>query len=93
MNASANSEKLEYVPGNDGMQPGEKARGRVATLLEYRAGDGPLIQIHPDYSLELERAQQSMVVSWKEDGQPMNASIPVVELDVLLDNGRIMIER
>ncbi len=93
MNASASTEKLEYVPGNDGMRPGDKARGRVASLLEYRAGDGPLIQIHPDYSLELERAQQSMVLSWKEDGQPMNASIPVVELDVLLDAGQVIIER
>ena len=93
MNADAIGKKLEYVPGRDGLQPGEKARGRVASLLEYRAGDGPLIQIHPVYSLELERAPQSMVVSWKEDGQPMNASIPVVELDVFLDRGQILIER
>ncbi len=93
MNASIGNEKLEYVPGKDGMQPGDKARGRVASLLEYRAGDGPLIQIHPDYSLALERAPQSMVVSWKEDGQPMNASIPVVELDVLLDRGQVIIDR
>lgn len=93
MNASTGSEKLDYVPGKDGMQPGEQARGRVASLLEYRAGDGPLIQIHPDYRLRLERAQQSMVLSWKEDGQPMNASIPVVELDVLLDRGQVVIER
>lgn len=93
MNANAIGNKLDYVPGRDGMQPGETARGRVATLLEYRAGDGPMIQIHPDYILELERAPQSMVVSWKEHGHPMNASIPVIELDVFLERGQILIER
>ena len=92
MNASTGSEKLDYVPGKDGMQPGEQASGRVASLLEYRAGDGPLIQIHPDYQLRLERAQQSMVLSWKEDGQPMNASIPVLSGDVILATCSVVIQ-
>ena len=93
MNASASTEQLDYVPGKDGMQPGDTARGRVASLLEYRAGDGPLIQIHPDYQLQLDRAPQSMVLTWQEDGQPMHASIPVVELDELLARGHVVIER
>lgn len=82
-----------YVPGKDGMQAGDTARGRVVTLLEFRAGDGPLIQIQPDYELKLERAPQSVVVSWEEDGQPMNAAIPVVEFNNFIDAGQIVIER
>ena len=93
MNASTGSEKLDYVPGKDGMQPGEQARGRVASLLEYRAGDGPLIQIHPDYKVALERAPQSVVLSWDEDGQPMNASIPVADFDRFVAAGQVVIER
>ncbi|MFT4195332.1 hypothetical protein [Ottowia sp.] len=93
MNASANPEKLDYVPGADGMQPGDKGRARVPSTLTFRAGDGPMIEIHPDYKLEIERSPQSMVLSWEEDGQPMNASIPVLEFDAYLADGRIVIER
>ena len=87
------SPKLDYVPGADGMQPGDKARGRVTKSLEYRAGDGPLILIHPDHDLHLERAPQSLVISWQEDGQPMNADIPVDEFDVLLATRHVVIKK
>ncbi|MDO5625513.1 MAG: hypothetical protein Q4G71_12600 [Pseudomonadota bacterium] len=86
-------EKIEYVPGEDGMTPGDTARARVPGRLEYRAGDGPTIVIEPDYQLELERAPQSLVVSWREDGHPMNAAIPVVEFNELLLTGKIEITR
>ena len=61
--------------------------------LEFRAGDGPMITIEPDYQLELERAPQSVVMSWQENGQPMNAAILVVEFDEYLDAGQIVIEK
>ena len=86
-------ETLAYTPGRDGLQLGETARGRVASLFEFRAGDGPLITIEPDYQLTLERAPQSLVMSWQEDGQPMNAAIPVVEFDEYLKTGKIVIQK
>ncbi|QTD44260.1 hypothetical protein [Ottowia testudinis] len=82
-----------FTPGLDGLQLGGNARGRVMSLIEFRAGDGPMIQIHPDYQLQLERAPQSVVVSWQEDGQPMNAAIPVVEFDQFVQAGQIVVER
>ena len=82
-----------FVSGSDGLNLGDAARGRVVTLLEFRAGDGPMIQIQPDALLKLERAPQSLVVSWEEDGQPMNAAIPVVEFDQFVDAGQIVVER
>ena len=84
---------LAFMPGHDGLQPGESARGRVTSVLEFRAGDGPMIQIQPDYQLSLERAPQSLVMSWQEDGQPMNAAIPVVEFDEYLKTGKIVIQK
>ena len=86
-------ETLAYTPGRDGLQLGETARGRVVSWFELRAGGGPLIQIEPDHKLELERAPQSIVVSWQEDGQPMNAAIPVVEFDQFINAGQIVVER
>ncbi len=83
---------LAFTPGRDGLQLGDRARARVVSLLEFRAGDGPMIQIQPDYKIDLERAPQSMVVSWQEDGQPMNAAIPVGEFDNFLKAGQIVIE-
>lgn len=52
-----------------------------------------MITIEPDYQLELERAPQSVVMSWQENGQPMNAAILVVEFDEYLDAGQIVIEK
>ena len=85
------TQKLDYTPGKDGMEPGQTAKGRAIHRIEFRAGDGPMIAIEPDYALELERAPQSMVISWQEDGQPMNAAIPVVEFNTFLDEGKIVI--
>jgi hypothetical protein len=74
------------------LQPGDKARARVVRKLEFRAGDGPMIQVYPDYQLELERAPQSVVLSWQEDGQPMNAAIPVLEFDNFVAAGQVVID-
>ena len=91
MNAAAIHGKLDHVPGQDGMRPGDKARAHATRPVEFRAGDGPLIRIQPDFQLALERAPQSMVLSWVEDGQPMNAAIPVVEFNAFLSSGQIVI--
>ena len=87
------SDTLAFMPGHDGLQLGDRARGRVLSQFEFRAGDGPMIRIQPDHQLQLERAPQSVVVSWHEDGQPMNAAIPVGEFDNFLTAGQIAIER
>ena len=93
MNETASHPDPAHQAGKDGMQPGDTARGRVTALVEFRAGDGPLIRIQPDHRLTLERAPQSVVVSWEEDGEPLNTSIPLAQFDALLDEGRIVIER
>ena len=82
-----------HAAGAAGLQPGDKALVRVIAKLEFRAGDGPMIQIHPDYKVALERAPQSVVLSWDEDGQPMNASIPVADFDRFVAAGQVVIER
>lgn len=92
MNAPTPEATPDYVAGADGLKPGDKGRARVPSVLSFRAGDGPTIEIHPDYKLEIERAPQSVVLSWEEDGQPMNAAIPVVEFDQYLTSGKIVIE-
>lgn len=71
----------DHPPNAAGDRPGDKALVRVVARMEFCAGDGSMVQIHPDYKVELERAPQSVVLSWDEDGQPMNASIPVAEFD------------
>ena len=82
-----------HVPGLDGLVPGQQARARVRGRLEFRAGDGPMITIEPDAQLELERAPQSMVMSWQEEGQPMNAAIPLVQFNEYIEAGLIAIDR
>ena len=93
MTSVTNPIELDYVPGQDGLQPGQTARAKAPGRLEFRAGDGPLITIEPDYQLTLERAPQSLVMSWQEDGQPMNAAIPVVEFDEYLKTGKIVLQK
>ena len=92
MNSVTNPIELDYVPGQDGLQPGQTARAKAPGRLEFRAGDGPLITIEPDYQLTLQRAPQSLVMSWQEDGQPMNAAIPVVQFNEYLETGLITID-
>ena len=91
--ASPAGADTDHVPGLDGLSAGQQARARVRGQLEFRAGDGPLITIAPDAQLELERAPQSMVMSWQEDGQPMNAALPLVQFNEYLDAGLILIDR
>ncbi|MDO5290161.1 MAG: hypothetical protein Q4F13_11085 [Pseudomonadota bacterium] len=85
--------KLDYVPGLDGLTPGQTARANVVGRLSFRAGDGPAITIEPDAQLELERAPHSMVVRWHQDGQPINAAIPVVEFNEFLQAGKIALSK
>jgi hypothetical protein len=91
--ASPEGVDTDHVPGLDGLIPGQQARARVRGRLEFRAGDGPMITIEPDAQLELERAPQSMVMSWQEEGQPMNAAIPLVQFNEYLEAGLIVIDR
>lgn len=85
------SPPIDWAEGRDGMRPGQKAQAHARARVEFRAGDGPLIAIEADHELALERAEQSMVISWQQDGQPMNAAIPVVEFNEYLDTGKIVI--
>ena len=85
--------EVDHVSGLDGLTPGQQASARVRGRLEFRAGDGPMITIEPDAQLALERAPQSIVMSWQEDGQPMNAAIPVVQFNEYLETGLITIDK
>lgn len=93
MNVTQRPAKLDYVPGEDGLNPGEQARAHVTAPLEYRVGDGPLLIIEADLELALERAPQSLVLRWAEGGHPMSAAIPVVEFNALLASGQIVIKK
>lgn len=81
----------DYVAGLDGLAPGETARARATGTQEFRAGDGPTIRIQPDAQLQLERAPASVVMSWQEEGQPMDAAIPVVVFNEYLQSGKVSI--
>lgn len=91
--SATTSPDTDNTKGQDGMKPGDRAAARTQALVEFRAGDGPLIAIEPEQDLQLERAEMSMVVSWKQDGQPMNTAIPLVEFNQFLETGKIEVRR
>ncbi|HPK32982.1 hypothetical protein [Ottowia sp.] len=92
MNSSNLSTTDNTRPTAAFMRPGDRAKARVTGGVEFRAGDGPMIRIEPDYALELERAEMSMVVSWQEEGHPMNAAVPLVQFEEFVADGRIVID-
>jgi hypothetical protein len=64
------------------------ANAQVNGVLEYRAGDGPLIQI-PVGPVEVTVAADSAVLSWGESGNAQTAAIPIAEYERYVRDGVI----
>jgi len=56
--------------------------------IEYRAGDGPLMEI-PAGEWEMEAAIDSVVVTWEVDGQPASAALAKADYDLYVSERKI----
>jgi len=59
-------------------------------LVEFRAGDGPQIRI-PEGVCQALVADDSVVLTWTEDGNPLTAAIPRIEFDRFVTEGQIVL--
>ncbi len=64
------------------------ANAQVVGVVEYRAGDGPLIRI-PEGPIEVTPADDSVVLSWGDAGTLQTTAIPKDEYDRFVDGGLI----
>ena len=63
---------------------------RIAGVVEFRAGDGPQIRI-PEGVCQALVADDSVVLTWTEDGNPLTAAIPRIEFDRFVTEGQIVL--
>jgi hypothetical protein len=63
---------------------------RIAAPVEFRAGDGPLLQI-PEGNCQIIVDGDAAVLTWTEDGQPLTAAIPKIEFDRFIESGAIVL--
>ena len=63
---------------------------RIAAPVEFRAGDGPLLQI-PEGNCQIIVDGDAAVLTWIEDGQPLTAAIPKIEFDRFIESGAIVL--
>lgn len=63
---------------------------RIASQVEFRAGDGPLLEI-PEGNCQVIIDGDSAVLTWTEDGQPLTAAIPRIEFDRFIESGAIVL--
>lgn len=64
------------------------ANANVTGEVEYRAGDGPLIQI-PKGPVEVNLSFDSAVISWGDGGNPQITAIPIAEYERYVREGKI----
>ncbi|VWX59308.1 conserved hypothetical protein [Burkholderiales bacterium 8X] len=64
------------------------ANAKVIRSIEYRAGDGPMVEI-PEGLLEVNLHDDSAVLSWDDGGSPQTAAIPLEEYERFVREGRI----
>ena len=64
------------------------ANAQVITSIEFRAGDGPLIEI-PAGPIEVQVGADSAVLSWGEGNSAQTAAIPLDEYERFEREGRI----
>ncbi|MDM0117000.1 hypothetical protein QTI66_33290 [Variovorax sp. J22R133] len=64
------------------------ANSRISGVVEYRAGDGPMLRI-PEGPCHIELAEDSAVLNWEEEGEPMNAAIPLGEYERFVEEGKV----
>jgi hypothetical protein len=65
---------------------------RIVGPVEFRAGDGPQLKI-PEGDCQAMMADDSVVLTWTEDGQSLTAAIPKIEFDRYLQSGAIVLGR
>jgi hypothetical protein len=63
---------------------------RIAAPVEFRAGDGPMLKI-PKGNCQVIMDDDSAVLTWAEDGQPLTAAIPKIEFDRFIESGAIVL--
>jgi len=64
------------------------ANARILGEVEYRAGDGPMLRIRPG-PCQIELAEDSAVIEWEEEGNALNAAIPLTDYHGHVEAGRI----
>jgi hypothetical protein len=65
---------------------------RIAGPVEFRAGDGPQLKI-PEGNCQILMADDSVVLTWTENGQSLTAAIPKIEFDRYIEDGAIVLGR
>ncbi|MBU1360417.1 MAG: hypothetical protein KKC79_00050 [Gammaproteobacteria bacterium] len=65
-----------------------KSDARVIGDVEYRAGDGPLVQI-PKGVITVEETADSAVISWDDDGNVQTTAIPREDYERYVSEGAI----
>ena len=56
--------------------------------VEFRAGDGPMMAV-PDGKVEIEIAEDSVMLSWKEGADVSTTAITRAEFDRYVSEGKI----
>lgn len=64
-------------------------QAQVKGLVQYRAGDGPLLDI-PQGPIEVELAADSAVVSWTQEDESLNIAIPLQDYKKYVTEGAIV---
>ncbi|RZI54411.1 MAG: hypothetical protein EOP12_03015 [Pseudomonas sp.] len=62
---------------------------QVTGLVQYRAGDGPLLDI-PQGPIEVELAADSAVVTWTHEDESLNTAIPLQDYEKYVAEGAIV---
>jgi len=61
----------------------------IQGVVEFRAGDGPMVRIPPG-PVQIVLAEDSAVIHWEEQGNAMNAAIPLTDYQEHVEAGRIV---
>jgi len=69
-------------------QSGIQANGEIRGVVEFRAGDGPMVRI-PEGPVQVVLGEDSAVIHWEEAGAALNAAIPLVDYEEHLEAQRI----
>ena len=68
----------------EALQPNARIRG----VVEFRAGDGPMMTI-PQGPVQVVLAADSAVIHWQDGGTALNAAIPLADYQEHVEQGRI----
>jgi len=66
--------------------------GRIVGNVEFRAGDGPQLKI-PEGDCQILMADDSVVLTWTENGQSLTAAIPKIEFDRYIQDKAVVLGR